>query len=151
MGVYMFRTRVKRSKLVLYKMHHAHVWSCVEQGLRAAGITRLQIWAPKPDAEPREDDNCLQMLIETPQGIKLEEVTGEGSEYWASHADVPKWELLMRSFFEAGEWKEMDQVYNLNPSSNLTGEALEKLMADIAAAEAQEAEANAVQAAGAWQ
>ena len=130
----MLRTRVKPAKLALYKMHHAMVWHCVEEGLRKiAGLTRLQIWAP---AAGGPDENCLNMLIETPAGVELAEVTGEGSPYWNSHADVPKWELLMRSFFEAGAWVEMEQIYNLNPSSNVTGAALEQLKADIAAAEA---------------
>lgn len=135
MPTYMLRTRVKPRKVALYKMHHRMVWRCVEEGLRAAGLTRLQIWAPRAGGDSG-DANVLQMLIETPDGIELGAVTGEGSAYWNSHPDVPKWELLMRSFFEAGEWVEMDQVYNLNPSSNVTGDALEQLKADIAAAEA---------------
>ena len=135
MRTHMFRTRVKPEKLTLYKLHHQMVWKAVEEGLRSAGLTRLQIWAPKPDA-PSSDANCLQMLIETPDDVDLGQVTGENSSYWSSSPDVPKWETLMRSFFEAGEWVEMDVVYNLNPSTNVQGEeALEKLMANIAAEE----------------
>ena len=136
MRTHMFRTRVKPEKLTLYKLHHQMVWKAVEEGLRAAGLTRLQIWAPKPDAAPSSDANCLQMLIETPDDVDLGQVTGENSSYWSSSPDVPKWEILMQSFFEAGEWVEMDVVYNLNPSTNVQGEeALEKLMANIAAEE----------------
>ena len=129
----MFRTRVRSDKLALYKMHHSMVWEAVEAGLKAAGLTKLTIWAPKP-TEP--DQNLLQMYIETQDGVVLGEVTGPGSGYWGSHPDVPAWEELMQSFFEAGEWVEMDEVYNLAPSTNLTGDALVKLKEEIAAVEA---------------
>ena len=133
---YMFRTRVRTDKLSLYKKHHAMVWECVEAGLKAAGLTKLTIWCPKPD---QPDQNLLQMYIETKDGVALGDVTGPGSAYWSSDPDVPKWEELMESFFEAGEWVEMDEVYNLTPSTNVTGKELENLRQEIAAAEVIEA------------
>ena len=69
MPTYMLRTRVKPAKLALYKMHHAMVWHCVEEGLRKiAGLTRLQIWAP---AAGGPDENCLNMLMKLP-GVNLQ-------------------------------------------------------------------------------
>ena len=115
---YMFRTAVKQEKLQLYKKHHQMVWETVESGLRNSGVNLLTIWAPK------DGGNTLQMYIETKAGHELSNITGPGTDGY-----VPEWEELMKSFFEAGEWVEMEEVYTLTPttSTNVTGDALAKL------------------------
>jgi hypothetical protein len=64
------------------------------------------------------------MYIETKAGHELSNITGPGTDGY-----VPEWEELMKSFFEAGEWVEMEEVYTLTPttSTNVTGDALAKL------------------------
>jgi L-rhamnose mutarotase len=111
---YMFRTAVKPEKLELYKLHHAMVWEAVEVGLRSSGVDLLTIWGDK------QHGNVLQMYIET-TGADLATITGPGTDGY-----VPEWEELMQSFFEAGQWVEMDEIYTLtsNTSTNATGEQL---------------------------
>jgi L-rhamnose mutarotase len=115
---YMFRTAVKKEKLELYKTHHQMVWEAVEVGLRNSGVSLLTIWGDK------EGGNILQMYIEIASGEELSDITGPGTDGY-----VPEWEELMQSFFETGQWIEMEEIYTLtqDTSTNATGEKLTEL------------------------
>ena len=72
--------------------------------------------------------------IET-TGQELSQITGPGTGGY-----VPEWEELMQSFFEAGQWIEMEEVYTLTntTSTNVTGSKLVELKQTLAKLESEQ-------------
>ena len=55
------------------------------------------------------------MYMEWPVGVDLDKALGDGSAYMRDPV-AAKWEKGMQSFFEAGEWENMNEVYGLKAS-----------------------------------
>jgi len=100
---YCFSTVVKADKIEAYKEHHDNIWPEVAGGLRKAGITQLTTWQIP-------GTNRLVMYITTAGNVDLAAATGPDSEYRKDPV-AKKWEELMCSFFEGGEWAQLDEIH----------------------------------------
>lgn len=124
----MQRTSIKKDKVEQYKVikclsplvknihlyeqkYHAAVWPEVQKGLVKHGVKLLTIW------QPADGGNQFNMYIEWPEDVDLGKALGTGSDYRANPV-VDKWEKLMNTYFEAGEWVDMKEVYTLTPTSS---------------------------------
>jgi L-rhamnose mutarotase len=95
-----------------YRAHHAAVWPCVEESLRAIGIRALDIYAL---------ERRLVMVLETDQGFDMAE---RFAAHVASDPRCAEWEALMKTLQQAPPgappgvlWTEMERVYRLEPSA----------------------------------
>jgi len=99
-----FSTLVKQDKLASYKKHHDEIWAEVAGGLRRAGIQQLTTWQ-------LPSTNRLVMYITTSGVPDLGPAVGPGSKYREDPMCV-KWEDLMDSFFEGGDWTLMSEIHS---------------------------------------
>ena len=90
-----------------YERHHAQVWPEIEQSLRDAGITRLEIY---------RTGNRLFMVLEAGDEFSFDAKAAAD----AANPRVQEWEVLMWRYQQAlpwarpGEkWLLMDRIYEL--------------------------------------
>jgi len=95
--------------IAAYKAHHANIWPEVAEGLRAIGITQMQIWLL---------GRRLFMLMETVDDF---DPGSDFPRYEAGHPRRAEWQRLMESLQEPvpeakpGEWwAAMEEVFRLN-------------------------------------
>eukprot|EP00039_Didymoeca_costata_P015750 m.272978 g.272978 ORF g.272978 m.272978 type:complete len:183 (-) comp16276_c0_seq41:2630-3178(-) len=98
-----FYTNVLEGKMEGYRRFHDNIWPEVAAGLRAAGVTQLQIYN-------LPGTNTLCMTIETAGNIDLGKATGPGSRYRLDPR-CKEWEEMMDSDFHGG-WTEMQEIHS---------------------------------------
>uniref|UniRef100_A0A7S0FAL7 L-rhamnose mutarotase n=1 Tax=Pyrodinium bahamense TaxID=73915 RepID=A0A7S0FAL7_9DINO len=103
----MLQATVRPDRVALYRRHHSGVWPEVQEGLAAAGVETISIWA-----DP--NDQCrLFMYLE--QAEDCDDLSA-GSAYRAK-PKVAEWEECMEKEFHAG-WTPLDEWYTLKAAGS---------------------------------
>ena len=129
MGINVFTVKLKDDPAAIdaYRRHHRDVWPEVQDSLRRAGVSRMDIHLLRRTV----------VMIETRRGIDCRAAL---KAHAASSEPVARWERLMRSLQEphpgtaAGEWwAAMEPVFHLGGAGpSRSTEEQEPAIADVA-------------------